>query len=141
MLAPGIYEVHGHPNLSRSQPQTVLIDFELAKNALEAVFPGVKVKRCFFHFSQNIWRKVQANGLQARNLLSLSRLEKLWLLLLSILISPKISTISSIFSLSSRFHRDTMNVLSFPAGEYMLGCVFLLTSRHSGQTDSCPRLS
>ena len=49
------------------QPQTVLIDFELAeKNALEAVFPGVTVKGCFFHFSQNIWRKVQANGLQGR---------------------------------------------------------------------------
>ena len=33
---------------------------------LEAVFPGVSVKNCFFHFSQNIWRKVQANGLQGR---------------------------------------------------------------------------
>ena len=48
-------------------PHTVLIDFELAiKNALEAVFPGVTVKGCFFHFTQNIWRKIQANGLQDR---------------------------------------------------------------------------
>ena len=49
------------------QPQTVLIDFEVAeKNALEAVFPGVSVEGCFFHFCKNIWRKVQANGLQNR---------------------------------------------------------------------------
>ncbi len=49
------------------RPHTVLIDFEIAvKNALEAVFPGVIVKGCFFHLSQNIWRKVQANGLQGR---------------------------------------------------------------------------
>lgn len=49
------------------QPQTVLIDFEVAeKNALEAVFPGVSVKGCFFHFSQNIWKKVQGNGLVDR---------------------------------------------------------------------------
>ena len=48
-------------------PHTVLIDFELAiKNALEAVFPGVTVKGCYLHFTQNIWRKIQANGLQDR---------------------------------------------------------------------------
>ena len=54
-------------NIQPLQPRTILIDFELAvKNALEAVFPGVIVKGCFFHFSQNIWRKIQANGLQGR---------------------------------------------------------------------------
>jgi len=53
-----------HPNL---QPNTVLVDFEVAiKNALEAVFPGVVVKGCFFHFTQNIWRRIQRNGLQDR---------------------------------------------------------------------------
>lgn len=53
-----------NPNLN---PTTVLIDFELAiKNALETVFPGVIVSGCFFHFSQNIWRRVQASGLQER---------------------------------------------------------------------------
>ena len=49
------------------QPNTVLIDFELAiTNGLKAVFPGVNVKGCFIHFTQNIWRKIQANGLQGR---------------------------------------------------------------------------
>ena len=53
-----------HPNL---HPTSVLIDYELAiKNALEAVFPGVVVSGCFFHFSQNIWRRVQRHGLQDR---------------------------------------------------------------------------
>ena len=53
-----------NPNLN---PQTVLIDFEQAiKNSLEAVFPGVIVKGCYFHFTQNIWRRIQANGLQDR---------------------------------------------------------------------------
>ena len=48
-------------------PHTVLIDYEIAvKNALEAVFQGVNVKGCFFHFSKNIWRKIQACGLQGR---------------------------------------------------------------------------
>ena len=52
------------PNLN---PTTVLIDFELAiKNSFETVFPGVQVKGCYFHFTQNIWRKIQANGLQER---------------------------------------------------------------------------
>ena len=51
-----------HPNLF---PRTILIDFELAiKNSLEAVFPGVLVKGCYFHFTRNIWRKIQASGLQ-----------------------------------------------------------------------------
>ena len=48
-------------------PSTVLIDFELAiKNGLESVFPGADIYFCFFHFCQNIWRKIQANGLQQR---------------------------------------------------------------------------
>ena len=42
-----------------------MIDFELGiRNALEAVFPGVPVKGCFFHFTQNIWKKIQENELQ-----------------------------------------------------------------------------
>ncbi len=53
-----------HPNL---HPNTVLIDFELAiKNALETVFPGVDVSGCYFHFTRNIWKKIQQNGLQER---------------------------------------------------------------------------
>ena len=53
-----------HPNL---HPTTALIDFEVAiKNALEAVFPGVDVAGCYFHFTRNIWKRIQQNGLQAR---------------------------------------------------------------------------
>ena len=45
----------------------MLIDFELGiKNALVAVFPAVSINGCFFHFTQNIWRKMQQHGLQVR---------------------------------------------------------------------------
>ena len=47
------------------RPASVLIDFELGiKNALVAVFPAVSVNGCFFHFTQNIWRKMQQHRYQ-----------------------------------------------------------------------------
>ena len=49
------------------RPASILINYELAiKNAHDVVFPGVDVKGCFFHFTQNMWKKLQENGLQAR---------------------------------------------------------------------------
>ena len=33
---------------------------------METAFPDVVVSGCFFHFTQNIWRRIQANGLQDR---------------------------------------------------------------------------
>ena len=33
-------------------------------NAFQHVFPGVHVHGCFYHLSQNLYRKVQASGLQ-----------------------------------------------------------------------------
>lgn len=42
-------------------PGVVQIDFEqAAKNAFEEVFPDVLVKGCLFHFTQALWRKIQA---------------------------------------------------------------------------------
>ena len=41
------------------------MDFERAAiNAFQAEWPTTTVKGCFFHFTQNIWRKLQALGLQ-----------------------------------------------------------------------------
>ena len=43
------------------------MDFEQAAiNAFHAVFPNSTLKGCFYHLSQNIYRKVQAGGLQER---------------------------------------------------------------------------
>ena len=54
--------LHARPDL---QPQSVLVDYERAAvNALQNAFPQTNVKGCFFHLSQNIYRKVQSNGLQ-----------------------------------------------------------------------------
>lgn len=48
-------------------PQSFLIDYEqAARSAIEEVFPNVTVKGCFFHLSQNIYRKVQSEGLQGK---------------------------------------------------------------------------
>ena len=44
---------------------TFMTDFELANiNALRLTFPQSRMKACFFHFKQCIWRKVQSCGLQ-----------------------------------------------------------------------------
>ena len=43
----------------------MLLDFEKAAiNSFEHTWPNCMVKGCFFHLSQNIWRKVQAVGMQ-----------------------------------------------------------------------------
>jgi hypothetical protein len=42
----------------------VICDFELALiTAAESEFIGCRVRGCYFHFSQSLWRKVQALGL------------------------------------------------------------------------------
>ena len=42
-----------------------MIDFEIAViNSINAVFPRAEIKGCFFHLCQNVYRKVQALGLQ-----------------------------------------------------------------------------
>ena len=45
----------------------MVTDFELAAiNAFQAAFPGVEMTGCHFHLGQNIWRRLQADGLQSR---------------------------------------------------------------------------
>ena len=49
------------------KPATIMVDFELAViNSLESIFPECEIKGCFFHLSQNIYRKIQENGLLKR---------------------------------------------------------------------------
>ena len=46
-------------------PSRISIDIEQAAiNAFRANFPVAAIDGCFFHFSQNIYRKVQSEGLQ-----------------------------------------------------------------------------
>ena len=45
-------------------PTTFFIDYEVAlQNAARTSFPGITIKSCCFHYTQCIWRKVQATGL------------------------------------------------------------------------------
>lgn len=49
------------------KPQSVLIDFELAMiGAIKQEFPNTSIQGCFFHFSQAIYRKIQAAGLREK---------------------------------------------------------------------------
>jgi len=46
-------------------PSSVLSDFEQALiNSVRLNFPTAQYRRCYYHYSQAIWRKVQASGLQ-----------------------------------------------------------------------------
>ena len=48
-----------------AQPTRMLMDFERAAiNSFSHFWPHTTVKGCFFHFTQNIFRKIQAEGLQ-----------------------------------------------------------------------------
>jgi hypothetical protein len=45
-------------------PNTFFIDYEVAlQNAARTSFPGITIKGCCFHYTQCIWRKVQATRL------------------------------------------------------------------------------
>jgi hypothetical protein len=46
-------------------PTSAMTDFETAvHNSIRDVFPDINTEGCFFHFTQSIWRKAQATGLQ-----------------------------------------------------------------------------
>ena len=48
-----------------AHPMHLLMDFEkAAANAFSHFWPKTLVKGCFFHLTQNIFRKIQAEGLQ-----------------------------------------------------------------------------
>lgn len=50
-----------------NHPSTMLFDFEAAAiNAFSGVFPGTDISGCFFHLCSNIWKRIQASGLQQR---------------------------------------------------------------------------
>ena len=49
-----------------SQPTQMILDFEKAViNSFEQVWPDTFIKGCFFHLTQNVWRRVQSEGLQS----------------------------------------------------------------------------
>ncbi|KAL5237776.1 hypothetical protein ACI65C_005186 [Semiaphis heraclei] len=46
------------------QPETVIIDFELAAMAgIQFIFPSINIQGCWFHSSQAIWRKIGNLGM------------------------------------------------------------------------------
>ncbi|KAI5644396.1 MULE transposase domain-containing protein [Phthorimaea operculella] len=55
--------INQHLEIS-AEPQIVITDFELAViNAVKKAFPNCTHKLCFFHFTQIIWRNIEAAGL------------------------------------------------------------------------------
>ena len=50
-----------------ANPREVLVDYEKAAiSSFERTWPSSVVKGCFFHPTQNVWRKVQAEGMQVQ---------------------------------------------------------------------------
>ena len=50
-----------------ASPESITVDFELAAiNAVKNVFPGCEVNGCYFHLTQNVYRKIQSLGFQQR---------------------------------------------------------------------------
>ena len=48
-----------------ASPTSMIIDFEKAAiNAFQIEWPTTTVKGCYFHFTQNVWPKIQELGLQ-----------------------------------------------------------------------------
>ena len=59
-LKIGVRQHTGH----RWRPETVVVDFELAAvNAFESEFPNSRVRGCYFHFNQALWRHIGELGL------------------------------------------------------------------------------
>ena len=49
-----------------AHPSQMIMDFEMAAiNSFEQIWPATFVKCCFSHLTQNVWRKVQSEGLQS----------------------------------------------------------------------------
>ena len=62
MLLQQLMTINGNLN-----PVTIMVDFEQAMiNSVHQVLPNTQVKGCFYHFSQNVYRKIQEHGLQQR---------------------------------------------------------------------------
>ena len=52
-------------DIENCQPEIIMSDFELGIiNACQEVFPYVTIATCFFHLGQNLYRNIQAHGLQ-----------------------------------------------------------------------------
>ena len=52
----------------RPMPNRIVVDYEMAiHNAIKSVIsPDISIQGCFFHLTQATWRRIQADGLQAR---------------------------------------------------------------------------
>ena len=43
--------------------ESVVVDYEMtAWKAFREVFHNVKIRGCYFHYAQAVWRKIQAQG-------------------------------------------------------------------------------
>ena len=54
-------------NLENRNPDDILVDFErVVINSIHSLNPQIEVKGCFYHFSSNVWKRIQNVGLQQR---------------------------------------------------------------------------
>ena len=51
-------------NVVQHNPDDIMTDLEI--NDAAANFPGIEMKRCFYHLLANFWKRIQKAGLQER---------------------------------------------------------------------------
>lgn len=48
-------------------PKKIHLDFEVAPaNALMSIFPGIILKKCYFHFTKSIWKKAKEMKIKSK---------------------------------------------------------------------------
>ncbi|KAG0432055.1 hypothetical protein DMUE_5521 [Dictyocoela muelleri] len=90
----------------KSMPELILIDFEAASlNCLREIFQETRVEGCYFHFSQLIWRRIQALSLSV-----LYKKEKQFRLCVKMIISLAFVPIESVHYLGEDLSEFFKNI-------------------------------
>ena len=106
----------------------ILMDFERAAlNSVRQVYPNTEFKRCFYHFSSNIWKHIQNLGLQ--NHYQDDENFALWLRMLSALAFVPPNDVIRYFELlideiCNNFNDEYVDLIDYFEGTYIGICFF-----------------
>ncbi|CAG0883201.1 unnamed protein product [Cyprideis torosa] len=111
------------PAARNSGPDTYSIDFELAvTTAFENVFPDARLRFCYFHFTQSMWRKAQDSGVAARYMRTPEQeLRAQFHAILAIAFVPVADVRTALTKLRSACVEDLDDVLDLLEDYYILG--------------------
>lgn len=56
-----------HARFPEWKLEKIHLDFEVAtSNALRIIFPNIKIKKCYYHFTNSLWRKAKSLGIKTK---------------------------------------------------------------------------